>query len=651
MNYYEVLVATKNKTNQLLTYVSESELEPRRIVRVPLRRQMRPGLVWNKTSARAMPEELRKKCRSIDSTGPYCLPETLIQAVWELGKNSSLSLSALAQLLLSNAPLSKPRKPALTAETATAKKPALTDGQAAVYRAITNAGTGRPQLLLGVNGSGKTRLYAELIADQLKAGRSSLILVPEIGLSRQVLEILRNYLGSGIETFHSQLTPGARKAVWVKCLEHQQPLVVVGARSAEFLPFKELGLIVLDEFHDDSFKQEVWPNYHSLSLASCLAKIHQAQLVCGSATPRVEDYYHFLKARYPVHHLQERALAAARKPRVLIVDKREQKDIFAKETLAAAAATLKRGCQLLIFYNRRGDWRLAECGQCFWQAECPACDRHLVFHRDKFKLICHACGKSQKPVSVCPECRQAVRYGAIGLKAVEAELAKHLTEMNLRFPIWRFDSDNPKEETLSARLQTIKDQPLALIGTQIIAQGLDLPHLQTVIILDAEQSLLTPDYRSQEKYYRQVHQLSGRVGRGHLDDTQVIVQSWQPDSPVLRCAIQQDWQGFYRREISQRREHRLPPFVHLANISIRRSNEASARKTAQLLHRQLSQRFAKVKFYPPAPALRAKRSGLWEWLIHACAPNRKNLLEVATYFKDQEYFFNLDPTELFASGS
>ena len=650
MNYYEVLVATKNKTNQLLTYVSENELEPRSIVRVPLRRQIRPGLVWNKVSAHAIPEKLKNKCRAVDSASPYCLPETLVQAVWKLGENSSLSLSALAQLLLSNAPPSKPRKPAKTAEVTTAKKSALTDAQTVIYQAITNAGPGRPQLLLGVNGSGKTRLYAELIADQLKAGRSSLVLVPEIGLSQQVLAILREYLGTSVEIFHSQLTPSARKAVWVKCLEHQQPLVVVGARSAEFLPFKELGLIILDEFHDDSFKQEAWPSYHSLPMASCLAKIHKAQLVCGSATPRVEDYYHFLRARYPVHHLQERALAAARKPRILIIDKRGQKNIFAAETLAAVAATLKRGCQLLIFYNRRGDWRLAECGQCFWQAECPACDRHLVFHRDKFKLICHVCGKSQKPVSVCPECHQAVHYGGIGLKAVEAELAKHLTEMNLQFPIWRFDGDNPKEETLSARLQTIKDQPLALIGTQIIAQGLDLPHLQTVIILDAEQSLLTPDYRSQEKYYRQIHQLSGRVGRGHLDDTQVIIQSWQPDSPVLHCAVQQDWQGFYRQEISQRREHHLPPFVHLANISIRRSTEAGARKTAQLLHRQLNRRFAKVKFYPPAPALRTKRSGLWEWLIHACTPNRKNLIEVAAYFKDQEYFFNLDPTELFATG-
>ena len=650
MNYYEILVATKNKTNRLLTYVSEDELEQRRIVRVPLRQQVRPGLVWNKVSPHTIPAKLKNKCRPIHSTSPYCLPEALVQAVWKLGENSSLNLSGLARLLLSNAPLSKPRKSTAAVKIEPTKKPPLTDAQAAVYREITDTPAGKPQLLLGVNGSGKTRLYAELIADQLKAGRSSLLLVPEIGLSRQVMELLSSYLGDGVEIFHSQLTPGSKKAIWVKCLEQQKPLVIVGARSAEFLPFKELGLIILDEFHDDSFKQEVWPSYHSLSMASCLAKIHQARLVCGSATPRVEDYYHFLKARYPVHHLKERALATARKPRILIVDKREQKDIIAEETLAAAVATLKRGYQLLIFYNRRGDWRLAKCGQCFWQAECPACDRHLVFHRDKFKLICHVCGKSQKPVSACPECHQAIRYGGIGLKAIETKLSQHLTEANLQFPIWRFDSDNLREETLSARLRTIKEQPLALIGTQIIAQGLDLPRLQTVVILDAEQSLLTPDYRSQEKYYRQIHQLSGRVGRGHLDDTQVIIQSWQPDNPVLHYAVEQDWQGFYRQEISQRRKHRLPPFVHLANISIRRSSETKAQKTARLLHRQLKQQFTKVQFYPPAPALRTKRSGLWEWLIHAYTPSRKDLLEVAAYFKDQEYFFNLDPTDLFASG-
>ena len=650
MNYYEILVATKNKTNQLLTYVTEIDLKTYQIVKVPFRQQLRPGLVYGKLSARKIPKDLAEKCRPIHTVSPYCLPPKLVRSVLDLGDMSALGLSALGQLLLSNAPLKKPRQTQKEdGQPEKSQKPPLTKAQKQIYRQIKASNTCQPQLLLGVNGSGKTRLYAELIADQIKAGKSCLVLVPEIGLSKQVLTILKTYLGPDIETFHSQMKASQRKTLWIKCLTQKQPLIVVGARSAEFLPFQKLGLIVLDEFHDDSFKQETWPSYQSLSLASCLAKNYRARLICGSATPRVEDYYHFLKARYPVHYLRQRALPVAEKASILLIDKRKQKGIFAPETLQAIAATLKRQHQLLIFYNRRGNWRLAECGQCFWQAECPTCDRRLVFHHDKFEFLCHSCGRKQKPISACPNCHQAIRYSSIGLKTIESELSKHLLERNIQVPIWRFDSDNLKTETLAAKLEAIGTQSLILMGTQIIAQGLDLPNLQTVVILDAEQSLLTPDYRSQEKYYRQIHQLSGRVGRGHLPQTEVVIQSWQPDNNILNYAIMQDWSSFYRHEIKQRQKYNLPPFVYLANISIRRSSSLSSKTKAGLLQKKLCARFPRVKFYPPAPALQEKRSGHWEWLIHVQAKKRKDLLEVANYFKNEQDFFNLDPIQLFAT--
>ena len=654
MNYYEILVATKNKTNQTLTYVSETELFPYQIIKVPLRSQSCLGFVVAKTPVRKISKDLRKKCRPISQASPYQLPANLVQAVLDFGKISPLSLSAIAKLLLSNAVLRPAGKGELQIETSKTKPvrpPALNDMQAEIYQKIKKSTTFHPQLILGINGSGKTRIYAELIRDQIESNRSTLILVPEIGLSAQILELLRSYLPFEIDHFHSQLKIKQKKALWEKCQNLNRPLIVVGPRSAEFLPFKNLGLIVLDEFHDDSFKQENQPSYHSLQLASCLAKVHQAKIVCGSATPRVEDYYHFDKANYPIYYLNKRALAQTAKPQITVIDKEKHKQTFSPQALDEIINTLRRNHQVLIFYNRRGHWRVVKCYQCFWQAECPACQRNLVFHQDRFKLVCHGCGYSSTPISVCPDCRQGITYTYAGIKTVTNELEKCLAENNLQSPVWRFDNDNSGQENLANRFDQIKNQKsLVIMGTQVISQGLDLPNLQTVVILDADQSLVSPDYRSQERYYQHIHQLSGRVGRGHLKDTKVIIQTFQPDNHVLKHALKHNWLEFYKEEVDFRRNYQLPPFVHFANISIRRTSSVATKIAALKLHKELASEFKEIKFYRPAPALQEKHPQYCEWLIHASCPRRKPLIKLADLFKDKAYFFNLDPNQLFASG-
>ncbi len=654
MNYYDVLVATKNKTNKTLTYVSETELVPCQIVKVPVRAQSCLGLVVEKTPAQKISQDLKTKCRPINQASFYRLPETLVRAALDFSRISSLSLSATAKLLLSNAVFKPTRKglPAPeTSQTKADKAPALNHDQAEVYRKIKASTTSHPQLILGVNGSGKTRVYAELIKDQIESGRSVLVLVPEIGLSAQILELLQNYLPFEINHFHSRLRAKQKKELWEKCQTQTQPLVIVGPRSAEFLPLKNLGLVILDEFHDDSFKQENQPSYHSLQLTSCLAKTHRAKIVCGSATPRTEDYYHFHKAAYPIYYLNKRALPQTTEPQTTVIDKKEFKQIFSPQALDEIIKTIKKKHQVLVFYNRRGHWRIVKCDQCSWQAECPACSRNLVFHREKFKLLCHGCGHAATPVSACPDCRQAIKYTYPGIKTITSELEKHLSENNLQPPIWRFDSDNLSRETLADKFDQIKDQSsLVILGTQVISQGFDLPNLQTVVILDADQSLVSPDYRSQERYYRHIHQLSGRVGRGHLKETKVLIQTRQPDNPVLQHALKQDWLKFYEEEIKSRYDYQLPPFVHFANISIRRNSSAATKKTALKLYEELSSQFKAIKFYQPAPALQEKHPRYWEWLIHASCPKRKPLIELADSFKDQEFFLNLDPNQLFASG-
>lgn len=652
MNYYEVLVPTKNKTNKLLTYISEDALKTHQIVEVPLRQHLCLGLIMQKIPAQKIPPALKKKCKRIDKISPYQLPKSLVEALLNLAKISTLSLSDIAKLLLSNAVI-KPTFVEKAVETTTyLKKPHLTQAQNKIYQQLSKNKAQQPQLLLGINASGKTRVYAELIEDQLKIGRSILILVPEIGLSAQVVQALQGYLSSPIDHWHSKLTKGQKKALWGKCQLSNKPLIVVGPRSAEFLPFKDLGLIILDEFHDDSFKQEKQPAYQSLQLASQLAKSYKAKLICGSATPRVEDYYYFKKAQYPVHYLDKKALSSVTEPEITIIDKKELKNNFSQQALEEIKTSLKNGYQVLIFYNRRGHWRIAKCGQCFWQAECPNCLRNLVFHKDKFRLICHGCGYSSNPISACPSCYQSIQYAYPGLKAITNELTTHLLESNLKATIWRFDSDNSKEETLAKKFNEIKNKKnLVILGTQIIGQGLDLPNLQTVVILDADQSLISPDYRSQEKYYQHIHQLSGRVGRGHLKVTKIIIQTFQPDNSILKYALKQTWLKFYQQEIKLRSKYKLPPFIHLANISIRCASQAKTKKTALELHEELSLKFKKIKFYQPSPALQEKHPQYWEWLIHASCQQRRPLIELAIYFKDKEHFLNLDPVQLFSGGN
>ncbi|MCY4010581.1 MAG: primosomal protein N' [Candidatus Saccharibacteria bacterium] len=649
MNYYEIFVASKAKINQPLIYASSDELKTYQIVQIPFRTTNCLGFVLKKIPSTEISASLKRKCRGISITSQYRLPEILVKSVLNFATNSSLTVSMVANLLLSNAHLKEIKFEKLKIDIPKKKFLPLTKSQDEIYQKIKQNETSKPQLLLGVNGSGKTRLYAELIKDCYQVGQSSLILVPEIGLSQQIFQLLKEYLNLPILLYHSQLKSSQKKQLWIQCLK-QKPVIIIGPRSSEFLPLPSLGLIIMDEFHDDSYKQNSQPTYHSLHFASILAKEHGARFICGSATPRIEDYYHFQKADYPIYHLNQKVLKTI-PPEILIVERSTQ-HLLMPQTLDVILHTIQNKHQALIFYNQRGHWRLAQCQTCLKYIECSNCFRKLVFHKDRFKLICHGCGLARRPLSVCPSCQKAIRYSQLGIKAVADELKKELLKVNLKTPIWRFDSDNPKSETLASKLTQInKQSDLIILGTQVISQGLDLTNLQTVVVLDADQNLQFPDYRTQERYYRYIHQISGRVGRGHLDETKVVLQTALTDDFVLKCAVRQDWLKFYQYELKQRQQYQLPPFVHLANIVIRRSNQESTKKVATELYNHLRAKFkADLKIYPPNPSLREKQGKNYEWLIHLSTQKRTNLIKVIDYLKDSEYFINLDPSQLFESG-
>ena len=642
MIYYDVLVATKNQLPAPLTYLSEVQLHPYQLVQVDLNQQRRLGLVLEATRSH-LPKSLRRKCQPIKAVSDYILPAPFVQAVQRLAQLFPLNASELAQLMLSNATMKPLKIAAQSAVQPPAKlQPALTVAQKKIYAQMTAQPAVKPQLVVGVNGSGKTRLYAELINQQVRAGRSALVLVPAIGLSRAIFDLLQTYLPYPIAHFHSQLTAKERRHLWQKCLTSEQPVVVVGARSAEFLPLTNLGLIVLDECHDDSFKQDNRPIYHCLQMASCLMQTHQAQLVCGSATPRVEDYYYFQQAGYPIYELPQLARPAQR-AKVAIVQRAVQQELLNDVIYDAIKQSLQTNHQVLIFHNRRGHFQLVKCGQCTWRATCATCQSQLTLHQDKFRLLCHHCRRSQAPLSACPVCQQAIRYSRAGLKTIATQLTAYLQRANLDVPVWRFDSDNVRSQTLARQLADIQEQPAVLLGSQVISQGLDLPNLQTVIILDADQSLVSLDYRTQEKYYRYIHQLAGRVGRGHLPATQVIIQTQQPHEPVLQFAAQQNWQQFYQEELQRRQKYQLPPFTYFANLVVRAPVALTAKRLAYRLHRQLTSQFPDVQFYQPAPS--TKRHS--QYLIHVASPKRARLCQLAQAIPDSRCFMNLDPQQLF----
>lgn len=641
MYYYEVLVSTTSKLNVPLVYKATPKLARYQVVKVSLRKKPCYGIIWRSLDKRTVSV---KNILEIVSVTDYILPPEMMRACRAYQGNSALHLSGLAQLLLSNLPKnSSSRRKAFNQKKVAIKKQPLTKDQKQIYQEIQDQTDNQVQLLLGINASGKTRIYAEIIKDTLGKGRSALVLVPEIGLSAQTLSLLQDSLTEPIVHFHSQMTSAQRSHIWRVVYENKQPLVLLGSRSTTFLPLQNLGLIVLDEFHDDSFRQNNQPAYNCLPLAVQLALAHKAQLLCGSATPRVEDFYRFKKRRYPIHYLQKPALPSKR-PKVTILDKNNFTGNFAHQALIAIKESLLQDRQALIFHNRRGHWRLIICRECQKRLHCLRCQGILVFHYDIFRLCCHTCGAKEAPLSACPHCRTGLHYTVPGSKALIDELKTFLSKENMNFPVHRFDSDNLSKETLAVRIKSLKKEPCVILGTQIIGQGLDLPLLQTVVISDAEQSLVTSDYRTQEKYYQHLHQLTGRVGRGHLPQTEVIVQTTDPENPILNYAVKQDWLAFYKHELAERQRYNMPPFSRLGKITLHRSSKNKATAATRKAYLRLQNAYPSLEFYPSEPLI--MRGGKWRCRIYVRSPNKSDLLPLAAEFKQTPDYFYLDPPDL-----
>jgi len=635
-----VLVADQTyHGNEPLTYAADLSLPRGQLVTVPLRSKQVLGVVMGTVKE----PHFAVKTMSERIAAPP-LPPTLLSLLEWMRTYYPAPLGITTQLFL---PKGVPKKP-FNASLPEGPKPALpplTTEQQSAIRQLAGPGL---HLLHGETGSGKTRVYIELARQALAKGKSAIILTPEIGLTSQLASDFAAVFGERVLVVHSGLTDAARERLWFATLNAQQPLVVIGARSALFSPLAHVGLMVVDEAHETAYKQDQAPYYHATTVAAKRASLEQATLVLGSATPLVSDYYITQAKQRPLVRMLQPAIASDFSPKqVRIVDLRDRgqftKSSFLSSTLLEAmAGALKNQEQTLLFLNRRGTARVIFCDACGWQAACPHCDLPLVYHGDAHIMRCHSCEYKTSVPPSCPVCHNAsVVFKSIGTKAVADEAAR-------LFPgarIMRFDTDNKKGERIEQHYDAVRRGEVdILVGTQTLAKGLDLPKLSLVGVVMADTSLYFPDFTAQERTYQLLSQVLGRVGRGHRFG-QAVVQTYNPESPLLQAILGKQWDLFYQAELQERRTYNFPPFCYLLKLSCRRASVRSAQTTSTQLAEQLTKQHPRVQVEGPAPAFHEKVQGKFTWQLIVKARQRSELVTII-HDLPANWSYDIDPMNL-----
>ncbi len=632
MNYYEVALATPARWKHAnLTYHFDGELELHNVVQVPFGSTYKVGYVVRAVKKPAF--ETKQVYAHENDKLPYLSLEFKKWLKEFYGGDDNDALNLLFPNYL------KIPKKILIADT-TEKQPLLelSPEQQRSYDEIKSGNASA--LLRGITGSGKTRIYTHLIASTLSQNKSALLLLPEILLTTQLVDVLEKHFSCIV--FHSKLTNSQRSKLWFKVLRSKEPLVIIGARSSLFLPFTNIGLIIIDEAHDSSYKQESDLRYNSLFVAGGLARIHKAQLVLGSATPPVTESYFLLKNGGTLVDLPIKALGNTGDSQLQIIN-RNDRDLFKRHPILSnklldqISDTIKSGKQSIIFLNRRGTARLLACEQADWHAECPRCDLPLTYHHDTFKLLCHSCGHREKPPATCPVCHSRVKASSMGVKSVVNDLEKLFPDAK----IGRYDSDNSKEEAFYSNYHAIRQGSVDIIvGTQQLTKGLDLPLLETVGIVNADLPLNFPDYTSSERQFQLIAQVAGRVNRGH-GNSHIILQTNDPNNSVIHQALKEDWHSFYNSELESRRIHSFPPTVFAGKIIIREKSE----KKAQMKATSIKEKITGVSILGPMPSFHSKRGSHYYYQLVLTSKNRKMLLSQLNKF-GRDAIIDIDPSTL-----
>lgn len=646
MYYYEVVpLKIVHATKSALTYEAKTPYPVGAIVSVPLGKSSAMAIITAKVARPSF------ACREIISQHEtISLPPSLLRLASWLSSYYATHPAHVWQTILPRG-VGKQRRSPLEKHSHLSRKRTnivLNDQQSAALQAILSKTSGTT-LLHGITGSGKTQIYIELAKETASQGKSSIILVPEIALTSQLIAEFAPHFSDLVVT-HSTMTESARHQVWQKLLTATTPQVVIGPRSALFSPLKDIGLIVIDECHEPAFKQEQSPRYSALRAGAILARSANARLVLGSATPGIIDYYLAVKSHTSIIRLDTPARPNVIKPAVTLVDMTKphnftRSSLFSDTMIDAMRTTLDAGHQALLFHNRRGTAPTTLCEHCGWSALCDRCFVPLTLHNDHFILRCHICNDNKRVPTSCPQCGEAaIIHKGIGTKLIY-ETARKLFP---RARIERFDGDSTVETTLDKQYQAIYDGDIdIIIGTQVVAKGLDLPHLRMVGVMQADAGLALPDYVSSERTFQLLAQVTGRVGRNEHPST-VVVQSYQPAHIAVTSGITSNYQAFYEQTLAERQRAHFPPFTHLLKlICIYKTEDAAVRNAKKLLQNLKKTLPQHVELLGPTPAFYERIRDTYRWQIVVKSPVRADLVTIIPKLPTGNHWqFELDPGSL-----
>jgi len=502
----------------------------------------------------------------------------------------------------------------------------LTQAQEQIVRQLDHAlheKHGKPFLLHGVTSSGKTMVYLEAVDLALKMGKDAVMMAPEISLTPQLTGRFHRRFGNLVALTHSRMTPVERRDIWQR-VRSGQARVVIGPRSAVFAPVNKLGLIIIDEEHDDSYKQtDPNPRYNGRDTAIYRAKLCGAVALIGSATPDVSSYHNAMTGRYSLLELPER-YKGTKLPPVWVTQWGIGKEgtLFSRKLLSYIERRLQKNEQTILLINRRGFSTNIRCPDCGTVAECPNCDITLRYHRDGLKLECHYCGHSEPAYDLCPKCRsQRLRYSGIGTQRVERELQRHFPDVKVA----RMDLDTTRTKGAHQEIleRFAKREFDILLGTKMVAKGHDFPGVTLVGVLAADMEWLRPDFRAAERAFRLLVQASGRAGRD--SDGEVVIQSWNPTENLLRWVQQHDYRALYNSEIKSRERLSYPPFGRLIAVTVGGTDQDKVIEAAIVLRDLLVNSLQRGTILGPAPPLIERIENMFRRRILIKLPSRVDL--------------------------
>jgi primosomal protein N' (replication factor Y) len=635
MVYVEVSVAAPHTSRRFYTYSTSVPVRIGDIVQVPFARKSAFGIV------RTIVKKPTFVTKEITAITDLTMSTEAVHLLTWLESFYPYDFGEISNLFIPPNVLTNSRhnQETLQQKSTVSALPELNEDQKNALSIITH---NRHTLLHGDTGTGKTRVFLEYANSQLSAGKAVLILTPEIGLTPQLEQTIRSMCPYPVHVIHSQKTPAHRKKIWQTAQKNEQPSLYIGPRSSLFLPYKNLGLVVIDEAHDSSYKSMQSPKYNALYVAAQLAHIHDATFIQSTATPNVSDYSIAMQKNIPIARMTTIA-AGVEKPAVGAVIDMTDASLFTTHKLlsdpliAAIADALQKNEQSMLFLNRRGSARVVQCNSCGHIELCKQCGLPLTFHHDSHTLSCHICATKHKATNQCSTCLSVdILYFSPGTKGLEQEV----TQLFPKARVARFDLDVSAKDAIHKKLSELQNGAFdIIIGTQLISKGFDLPSLSVVGVLNADSGLAIPDFRAEEITFQQLYQVTGRVGRGHTL-SKYFIQTRQPNNPVIEAALQRNWHSYYSYELHKRKQYLYPPYTHLALLSITKSKQATAQKAAEGMAHTLATQHLSV--LGPSPSYHETAQGGYTWQLLLKAPRRSTLIH-AIQSLPSEWNIDIDP--------